>query len=40
MHFAEGTIMLHLVARLYLGRVGDAANISSLSGISERRVQD
>ena len=25
MHFAEGTIMLHLVARLYLGRVGDAA---------------
>ena len=25
LHFAEGTIMLHLVARLYLGRVGDAA---------------
>ena len=25
MHFAEGTIMLHLVARLYLGRVGEAA---------------
>lgn len=25
MHFAEGTIMLHLVARLYLVRVGDAA---------------
>jgi hypothetical protein len=25
MHFAEGTLMLHLVARLYLGRVGDAA---------------
>jgi hypothetical protein len=25
MHFAEGTIMLHLVARLYLRRVGDAA---------------
>jgi glutathione S-transferase len=25
MHFAEGTIMLHLVARLYLGRIGDAA---------------
>ena len=25
MHFAEGTIMLHLVARLYVGRVGDAA---------------
>jgi glutathione S-transferase len=24
MHFAEGTIMLHLVARLYLARVGDA----------------
>lgn len=25
MHFAEGTIMLHLVARLYLTRVGEAA---------------
>lgn len=25
MHFAEGTLMLHLVARLYLGRVGEAA---------------
>ena len=25
MHFAEGTIMLHLVARLYLSRVGEAA---------------
>lgn len=25
MHFAEGTIMLHLVARLYLARVGEAA---------------
>jgi glutathione S-transferase len=25
MHFAEGTIMLHSVARLYLARVGDAA---------------
>jgi glutathione S-transferase len=24
-HFAESTIMLHLVARLYLGRVSDAA---------------
>src|SRR5258706_8597423 len=24
MHFAEGTIMLHLVARLYLTRVGEA----------------
>lgn len=26
MHFAEGTIMLHMVARLYLIRVGDAAD--------------
>lgn len=26
LHFAEGTIMLHLVARLYLTRVGEAAN--------------
>jgi len=25
MHFAEGTLMLHLVARLYLARVGEAA---------------
>ncbi len=25
LHFAEGTIMLHLVARLYLTRVGEAA---------------
>ena len=25
MHFAEGTAMLHLVARLYLARVGEAA---------------
>ena len=25
MHFAEGTIMLHLVARLYLSRAGEAA---------------
>jgi len=25
LHFAEGTIMLHLVSRLYLTRVGDAA---------------
>jgi hypothetical protein len=25
MLFAEGTLMLHLVARLYLGRVGEAA---------------
>lgn len=25
LHFAEGTIMLHLVARLYLSRVGEAA---------------
>ena len=25
MHFAEGTLMLHLLARLYLGRVGEAA---------------
>ena len=25
MHFAEGTIMLHLLARLYLSRVGDPA---------------
>ena len=25
MHFAEGTIMLHLVSRLYLTRVGEAA---------------
>ena len=25
LHFAEGTIMLHLVARLYLARVGEAA---------------
>ena len=25
MHFAEGTIMLHLVARLYLSRVGEPA---------------
>lgn len=25
MHFAEGTLMLHLVARLYLTRVGEAA---------------
>ena len=25
MHFAEGTLMLHLVARLYLARAGDAA---------------
>ena len=26
LHFAEGTLMLHLIARLYLGRVGEAAN--------------
>jgi glutathione S-transferase len=25
MHFAEGTMMLHMVARLYLSRVGEAA---------------
>ena len=25
MHFAEGTLMLHLLARLYLGRVGEPA---------------
>jgi len=25
MHFSEGTMMLHLVARLYLSRVGEAA---------------
>jgi glutathione S-transferase len=25
MHFAEGTMMLHLVSRLYLTRVGEAA---------------
>jgi glutathione S-transferase len=27
MHFAESTIMLHVVARVYLGRVGDAAKV-------------
>jgi glutathione S-transferase len=27
MHFAEGTLMLHLVARLYLARVGEAAQV-------------
>ena len=26
MHFSEGTLMLHLVSRLYLARVGEAAN--------------
>ena len=26
MHFAEGTLMLHLLARLYLTRVGEAAD--------------
>jgi glutathione S-transferase len=26
MHFAEGTLMLHLVARMYLGRVADGAH--------------
>jgi len=25
LHFAEGTLMLHLIARLYLGRVGEGA---------------
>ena len=45
MHFAEGTIMLHLLARLYLSRVGEPASRcrreskarSATSSISSRR---
>lgn len=38
MHFAEGTLMLHLVARLYLIRVGEAA--IALRGRVEAMIGD
>lgn len=38
MHFAEGTIMLHLVGRLYLTRVGDAAK--AMQGRVEAMISD
>ncbi len=38
MHFAEGTIMLHLVGRLYLTRVGEAAK--AMQGRVEAMIQD
>lgn len=37
MHFAEGTIMLHLVGRLYLTRVGEAAK--AMQGRVEAMIQ-
>lgn len=38
MHFAEGTIMLHLVGRLYLTRVGEAAK--AMQGRVEAMIRD
>ena len=38
MHFAEGTIMLHLVGRLYLSRVGEAAQ--AVQGRVEAMIRD
>ncbi len=38
MHFAEGTIMLHLVGRLYLTRVGEAAK--AMQDRVEAMIQD
>jgi len=37
LHFSEGTIMLHLVARLYLTRVGEAA--SAMQGRVEAMIR-
>jgi glutathione S-transferase len=37
MHFAEGTIMLHLVARLYLARVGDGGEGTAGAGRGDDR---
>lgn len=38
MHFAEGTIMLHLVGRLYMTRVGEAAK--AMQGRVEAMIRD
>jgi glutathione S-transferase len=38
MHFAEGTLMLHLIARLYLARVGEPAK--ALLDRVERMIGD